>query len=76
MRTRPVAASLPSSPWTSTCQTWVARPRCSGRAVPISVPLRTARRNEVVFSSPTVVWPLGIAHSAAPTLARASTIVA
>ncbi len=34
----------PSSSTMSICQTWVVLPMCTGLAVPVTQPLRTARR--------------------------------
>ena len=53
MRTRPEATSCPSCS-IDTSHTCVRLPLTSARATPRKVPLRTARKNEVWLSSPTV----------------------
>jgi MYXO-CTERM domain-containing protein len=73
-RTRPVATSSSWSSRISTSHTCVRRPRWTGRARPTSVPPRVARRKDVLFSSPTVVLPVGSACMAAPTEHSVSTI--
>src|SRR6218665_19734 len=45
----------------SICQTWVLRPRCTGRAWPVTQPLRAERRWLALMSRPTALWPSGLA---------------
>ena len=72
-RTWPLATRRSSSSQMEASQTWVVGPRWTGRAAACSLPERTARMNEVLFSSPTTRWPRGSATTAAPTEARVST---
>lgn len=41
---RDTQVSSPSSFTMSICQTWVVRPTCTARAVPVTQPLFTARK--------------------------------
>src|SRR5690606_23574735 len=50
-------ASRPGSSSMRISQTWVLRPTCSGRAVPVSVPSRTPTRWLALISMPTTPWP-------------------
>jgi len=49
----------PASLCMSICQTCVVRPRCTGRAVPVTQPEVTARMWLALMSSPTARWPSG-----------------
>ena len=55
---------LPASSSMRISQTWVLRPRWIGRAVPVTIPLRTARRWLALISSPTTALPPAISMPA------------
>ena len=56
---REVQVSSPASLCNSICHTWVLRPRCTGRAMPVTQPLDVALMWLALMSSPTARWPLG-----------------
>ncbi len=69
-RTRPVATSRSRSSFTCASHTCERLPVKTGLAVQRRVPERTARRKEVVFSSPTALFPSEKTFKAAPVLHR------
>lgn len=54
----------PASLTMSICQTCVVRPRCTGRAVPVTQPLLTPRKWLALMSRPTAMYPAGQAKLA------------
>ena len=54
---RLMQTGLPAASSMRISHTWVLRPTCSGRAVPVTRPLRTARRWFALISNPTTASP-------------------
>ena len=61
---RETQVSSPASLVNSMAQTWVLRPMCTGRVVPMTQPLVTPLRWLALMSRPTVRWPSGAAKAA------------
>src|SRR5205085_9521591 len=56
---RETQVSSPASLVMSICHTCVVRPRCTGRAVPVTQPVMAERKWLALMSSPTARWPSG-----------------
>ena len=69
---REMHTGLPASLSMRISQTCVVRPTCSARAVPVTLPVRVARRWLALISSPTQIWLAVSTHRLPAVLPRVS----